>query len=208
MTKVNSVEKEINAFRKLWKKNKLIGFLVIVVIALGGVIYLWSHIKGVVFQGQKIQNSPNSIQLMTGSNTNIVINKGDNKYEETSISPNAYLDIIERLKQTGYISKYIIEKESDFSKPIDFLMGFVETKNKINLSPILVTLQIHEININRDAYFDKVTPMDAIEYLRSHLVTKRYPLEVIIYPAAVMKISGKGAEWKVNLDDLKGKSHK
>lgn len=193
-TKVEKVNDEINSFKKLWGKNPKRALLILFVILFAGVVSFWPRQKT---QKQTIHDSPKSIQVMTGDKSTVIITQETDGVSEKDLSPNAYRDITDRLNKIGYIGKYTINDERDFEKPISFLSQFIESKTKINLSPIIVTLKIHEIRTNRETYFDKISPIDAIEYLRSHLITKRYPLEAYIYPAAVMKVSGKGVEFKV-----------
>jgi len=194
-TKVEKVNDEIISFKKLWRQNPKRALFVLFVILFIGIVSFWPRQET---QKQTIGDSPKSIQVMTGDKSTVIINQETDGVAEKVLSPNAYREITDRLNKIGYIRKFTINDEGDFEEPISFLSQFIESKTKINLSPVIVTLKIHEIKTNREAYFDKVPPVDAIEYLGSHLITKRYPLDVYIYPAAVMKVSGKGVEFKLD----------
>jgi hypothetical protein len=135
-------------------------------------------------------NSP--IQSTTGTNSPIVttgpgstVNFGK---EPERLTPNEYAEIEDRMNKVGALAAFELKTDADYEQVHDWLSQFVETKNRVNLTPAIFIVTIKQPN--GDKSMNRYNAVDARALLDGHRLEKKYGATVTFTPDAIITVRG------------------
>lgn len=120
---------------------------------------------------------------------------------ETELTPNARARLEERMAAFGALEEYQIDSVSDFDPPLQFLDSLMEKGPRFNLSPGALSLRVTGPRPGQRVLKDRVSPMDASEYLIGLRTTGMFPVHVELFPEGALKVGPEGMRFEYSVGD-------